>query len=302
MKVFVTGASGHIGSVVVPELLKAGHHVVGLARSNQSAEKLRKAGVEVEHGSLEDLDSLKMATQAADGVIHLAFKHDLAFSGDMEGAAQADLKALKAFGEALAGTGKPLVGVGGTLMLVFANLGRTGLETDVLESGPRIDSENFVIGLAEKNVRSSVVRLAPTVHGPLDNVSGFMPTFIRIARERGVSAYVGEGANRWPAVHELDAASLFRLALESAPAGARLHGVGDQGIAFKDIAEMIGRQLDVPVTSISAQDATEHFRHLSTFAALDNPASSAVTQETLNWHPAHPGLIEDLREGDYFKV
>ncbi len=300
MKVFVTGASGHIGSVVVPELLKAGHQVVGLARSDQSAELLRKAGAEVQRGSLDDLDSLKIAAQAADGVIHLAFKHDLAFSGDMEGAAKADLKALKALGEALASTGKPLVGVGGTLMLAFANLGRTGLETDVLESGPRIDAENFVIGLAEKNVRSSVVRLAPTVHGPLDNA--FMPTFIRIAREKGVSAYIGEGANRWPAVHELDAACLFRLALEAAPAGTRLHGVGDQGIAFKDIAETIGRQLGVPVTSISARDATEHFSYLGTFAALDNPASSAATQATLNWHPTHPGLIEDLREGDYFKV
>src|SRR5450631_224901 len=169
MKVFVTGASGHIGSVVVPELLKAGHHVVGLARSNQSSEMLRKAGAEVHHGSLDDLDSLKRAAQAADGVMHLAFKHDLSFSGDMEGAAKADLKALEALSEALAGTGKPLVGVGGTLMLAFANLGRTGLETDVLESGPRIDAENFVIGLAEKNIRSSVVRLAPAVHGPLDN-------------------------------------------------------------------------------------------------------------------------------------
>jgi nucleoside-diphosphate-sugar epimerase len=302
MKVFVTGASGHIGSVVVPELLKAGHQVIGLTRSDQSAETLRKAGAEVHRGSLDDLDSLKRAAQAADGVIHLAFRHDLAFSGDMEGATKADLKALEAFGEALAGTGKPLVGVGGTLMLAYANLGRTGLETDVLESGPRIDAENFVIGLARKNVRSSVVRLAPTVHGPLDNTTGFMPTFIRIAREKGLSAYIDEGANRWPAVHELDAAYLFRLALEAAPAGTRLHGVGDQGIAFKEIAETIGHQLNVPVTSISAQDAIEHFSHLSTFAALDNPASSAATQATLNWHPAQPGLIEDLREGDYFKV
>jgi len=302
MKVFVTGASGHIGSVVVPELLKAGHHVVGLARSDQSAEMLRKAGAEVYRGSLDDLDSLKTAVQAADGVIHLAFKHDLAFSGDMEGAARADLQALEAFGEALADTGKPLVGVDGILILAFANLGRTGLETDVLESGPRVDAENFVIGLARKNVRSAVVRLAPTVHGPRDNTAGFMPTFIRIARAKGVSAYIGEGANRWPAVHELDAARLFRLALEAAPAGTRLHGVGDQGIAFKDIAETIGRQLDVPVTSISAQDAIEHFGHLSTFAALDNPASSAATQAMLHWHPAQPGLIADLREGDYFKV
>ncbi len=302
MKVFVTGASGHIGSVIVPELLKAGHHVVGLARSDKSAEMLRKAGAEVERGSLDDLDSLKAAAQAADGVIHLAFKVDLAFSGDMEGAAQADLKSLEAFGEALAGSGKPLVGVSGTLLLAFANLGRTVLETDVLKSGPRIDSENFVIGLAEKNVRSSVVRLAPTVHGPLDIAAAFMPTFIRIAREKGVSAYIGEGANRWPAVHELDAARLFRLALEAAPAGTRLHGVGDQGIAFKDIAETIGQQLGVPVISISIEDATEHFAHLSTFAALDNPTSSAITQAALNWHPVQPGLIEDLREGEYFKV
>lgn len=302
MKVFVTGASGHVGSVVVPELLKAGHRVVGLARSDQSAEKLRKAGAEVARGSLDDLDSLKRAAQAADGVIHLAFRHDLAFSGDMEGAGKADQRALEAFGEALAGTGKPLVGVGGTLMLAYANLGRAGRETDVLESGPRIDAENFVIGLAEKNVRSSVVRLAPTVHGPLDNTTGFIPTFIRIAREKGVSAYIAEGANRWPAVHELDAASLFRLALEAAPAGTRLHGVGDQGIAFKVIAETLGHQLNVPVISISVEDASTHFGHLSTFAALDNTASSAATQATLNWHPVHPGLIEDLREGAYFNV
>ncbi len=300
MKIFVTGASGHVGTVVVAELLGAGHEVIGLARSEQAAELLVKAGAKAQRGSLDDMESLTTGGRAADGVIHLAFKHDIAFSGNMVGAAEADLQALNTLAKALEGTGKPLVGVSGTLIYAAANPGQTITETDVLPAGPRIDSENFVIGLAAKNIRSSVVRLAPTVHGPLDNAVGFIPGFIRIAREKGFSAYIGDGSNRWPAVHELDAGRLFRLAVEDAPAGSRLHAVQDEGVAFKDIAEAIGNKLNIPVRGVSMDEAQEHFGYMAYFASVDNPSSSRITRELLKWEPVQPGLIADLHEGHYF--
>jgi nucleoside-diphosphate-sugar epimerase len=300
MRVFVTGASGHIGSAVVPELLAAGHQVVGLARSDGSAEALASAGAEVRRGDLDDLDGLREAAAAADGVIHLAFKHEAMRSGDFPGAVGADLRAIEAISAALDGSGKPFVSTSGTLMLTFAGItGRAGTEEDVLEAGPRIDAENTVVALAGRGVRSSVVRLPPLVHSTLDH-HGFGPTLIGIARETGVAGYVGDGANRWPAVHTLDAARAYRLALESAPAGSRLHAVADEGVPFRDIAEVIGRKLGVPSASIAAEDANEHFSFLGAFVSLDNPVSSELTRQLLGWEPTRPGLIEDIDDGHYF--
>ena len=293
MRVFVTGASGHIGSALVPELLAAGHKVVGLARSDQSAAALAAAGADVYRGELDDPDGLAEAAAAADGVIHLAFKHE-AVRAD---AVASDLRAVGTFADVLAGTGKPLVGTSGTLML--AGLGRTGTEADVLGAGPRIDAENAAIALADRGVRSSVVRLPPTVHSSLDH-HGFVPALIAIAREKGVVGYVGDGSNRWPAGHTLDAARLYRLALEAAPAGSRLHAVGDEGVPFGEIAAVIGRHLNLPAVSIAPEQASAHFGFLGSLVSLDNPTSSARTQELLDWKPTHPGLIEDLGQGHYF--
>jgi nucleoside-diphosphate-sugar epimerase len=301
MRVLVTGASGHIGSAVVPELLQAGHQVIGLARSDRSAAALETAGAEVRRGDLDDLDGLREAAAAADGVIHLAFKHEAMQSGDFLGAVDADLRAIEAIGAGLEGSGKPFVSTSGTLMLTFGGItGRPGTEEDALESGPRIDAENTVIALADRGVRSSAIRLPPLVHSSLDH-HGFGPTLIGIARAKGVAGYVGDGANRWPAVHTLDAARAYRLALEAAPGGSRLHAVADDGVAFRDIAAVIGRQLGLPTASIAAQDAAEHFSFLGAFVALDNPVSSTLTRRRLGWEPTHPGLLDDLDAGHYFE-
>ena len=301
MRVFVTGASGHIGSAVVPELQSAGHHVVALARSDASADALIAAGVEVCLGSLEDVNVLREATANSDGVIHLAFKHEAMRAGDFAGAIEADLRAIEAIGDALVDTGKPFVTTSGTLLLSFAGLGRVGTEADALPGGPRIDAENVVVALAQRGVRSSVIRLPPTVHSTLDS-HGYIPTLIAVARAKGVAAYVGDGSNRWPAGHTLDAARLYRIALERAPAGSRLHAVGDDGIEFRDIAAVIGRHLNVPVVSVDPADATAHFGFLGPFVSLDNPTSSKETQTLLGWHPSNPGLIDDLEQGHYFAI
>lgn len=301
MRVFVTGASGHIGSALVPELQQAGHQVLGLARSDRSAEALAAAGAEVWRGDLDDLDGLREAAVTTDGVVHLAFKHDLMGAGDVAGAAAADYAAIQALASALEGTGKPLVISSGTLMLREAGVtGRAGTEADYAPSGPRVDAENFVIGLADRGVRSSAVRLPPIVHSSLDH-HGFAHILIAIARQTGASAYVGDGANRWPSVHTLDAARVYRLALEIAPAGTRLHAVADEGIPFRDIAAAIGRGLGVPATSISAAQAAERFAFLGALVGVDNPASSEVTRKLLGWEPEHPGLIADLAQGHYFE-
>ncbi len=306
MRVFVTGASGWIGSAVVPELIGAGHQVIGLARSDASAAALAAAGVQVRRGTLDDLDGLRSAAAASDGVIHLAFKHDIAFSGDFQGAADADRRAVETFGEALAGSDRPFVIASGTLGL---SPGRVATEQDghgpdpaaaAWGGGPRtrLATAELVLSLASRNVRSSVVRLPPTNHGEGDN--GFMATLVGIARDKGVSGYIGDGTNRWPAVHRLDSAHLFRLALEQAPAGSTLHAVADEGVPIRDIAEVIGRHLNLPVVSIAPGDAAGHFTWLAGFLAADSPASSALTRELLGWHPTQPGLIDDLDKGHYF--
>jgi nucleoside-diphosphate-sugar epimerase len=297
MRVFVTGASGHIGSAVIPELVRGGHEVVGLARSDTSAAALRGQGVEVQRGDLDDVDTLRDAAAAADGVIHLAFKHDF---GEYLEAAATDLRAVEAMGAALEGSGKPFVVTSGTLLLARAVPGRLGTERDTADAGPRVDSENAAVALAERGMRSSVVRLPPLVHSALDH-HGFAHWLINIAREKAVSAYVGDGSNRWPALHTLDAARLYRLALEAAPPGSRLHGVGDEGVPIREIADVIGCHLNVPVVSIPVQDAVEHFGFLGQLITLDNPTSNSETQSLLGWRPSEPGLIEDLDMGHYFE-
>ncbi len=300
MRVFVTGASGHIGSALVPELLGHGHQVVGLARSDRSAAALEAAGAEAWRGDLDDLDGLHAAATAADGVVHLAFKHEAMATGDYLGAIADDLKAIEAMGAALEGTGKPFVGTGGTMMLALGGIkGRPGTEQDAVTGGPRVDAENTVTGFAERGIRSSIIRLSPIVHSSLDH-HGFTHQLIGIARAKGVSGYVADGANRWPAVHTLDAARLYLLALESAPAGSRLHGVADEGVPFRDIAAVIGSRLGLPVESVEPQDAGEHFGFLGMLVGLDNPTSNAFTRELLGWEPAREGLIEDLTHGHYF--
>lgn len=296
MHVFVTGATGHIGSAVVSELLEAGHRVTGLARSDAGVAALQAAGATPRRGDLDDLDGLRDAAAASDGVIHLAFKHDF---DDFAGAAETDLRAVGAMGEALVGSDRPFVSTSGSLLLALLGQGGgVATEQDTVPSGPRVDSENAVIALAERGVRSSVIRLAPLVHSDLDH-HGFAHHLINVARDTGVSGYLGDGANRWPGVHTLDAARLYRLALENAPAGTRLHGVADEGVPFRDIAAVIGRHLDVPTRSIAAENAG-HFGFLALFAALDNPTSNALTQKIVDWHPEGPGLLEDLDAGHYF--
>jgi nucleoside-diphosphate-sugar epimerase len=301
MRIFVTGASGHVGSALVPELLAAGHQVLGLARSDSSADKLTVAGAEVVRGSLDDLDVLAKAARDSGGVIHLGFKHDLVYAGDMEGAAVADSKAIKAMGTALEGSNKPFVGIGGTLMLAMMGINdRPGTETDFAPEGiPAASRENDVIAFADKSVRASVVRFAPVVHSELDK-QGFVPALIRFAKQKGSAAYIGDGTNRWPAVNTHDGATLLRLAVESAPAGTRLHGVAESGIAFKEIAETIGKNLGLPVTSVTAEQAPGYLNFLAMFAAADNPVSNDLTRERFGWQPEGVGLIEDLNQGDYF--
>ncbi|HEX4563363.1 MAG TPA: SDR family oxidoreductase [Solirubrobacteraceae bacterium] len=294
MRVFLTGASGFIGSAIVPELTGAGHEVVGLARSDASAAAIAAAGAEVHRGELEDLDGLRAAAAASDGVIHTAFIHDFS---RMQDAGRVDLRAVETFGAALEGSGRPLV-------IAAGGPGRAATERDepvASAAGSHRDpAERRALALAERGVRSSVVRLSPSVHGEGDH--GFVPMLIAIARGEGVSAYIGDGSNRWPAVHRLDAANLFRLALEAAPAGSALHGVADEGVPTRAIAEVIGRHLGVPVVSISREEADGHFGFLGAFFSLDMAASSVITREMLGWKPTRPGLIEDLEAGHYFAV
>jgi nucleoside-diphosphate-sugar epimerase len=296
MRVFVTGATGWVGSAVVRELLDTGHHVLGLARSDAGAASVQAAGAEVHRGDLNDLDSLRSGAAASDGVIHTAYDH--AFT-DYAAAAALDRQVILALGEALAGSNRPLIITEG----VQRNApGQVGTEDSVPPPGSfgrmRFESEEAAVSFVERGVRVAVVRFPPTVHGRGDH--GFVSILVNIARTKGVSAYPGDGSNRWAAVHRLDAAHLHCLALQSAPAGARLNGVAEEGVPVRQIAEVIGRHLDVPVTSISPEKATEHFGFLGALFAQDLPASSARTQTLLGWHPVRPGLIADLDEGHYF--
>jgi nucleoside-diphosphate-sugar epimerase len=296
MRVFVTGASGFIGSAVVRELIDAGHQVTGLARSDEAAASVAAAGAAVHRGSLDDLDSLRSGAAASDGVVHTGYNHDFS---NIPAAAQTDRRVIEALGDTLAGSGRPLVVASG---IPFIGPGRVITEDDAApESGPhpRV-SEQVAIPFAGRGVRVSVVRLPPSVHGEGDH--GFVPILIGIARDKGASAYVGDGSNHWPAVHRLDAARLFRLALEAAPAGARLNGVGDEGVPFRDIAGVIGRHLNLPVTAIAREQAESHFGWFALFASIDVQATPALTSKQLDWHPVQPGLIADLEEGHYFQA
>ena len=298
MRVFLTGASGFIGSAILADLLAAGHEVVGLVRSDAAAELLAAAGGEPRRGDLEDLDGLREAAAAADGVIHTAFVHDFS---NIQASGPIDLRAVETIGAALAGSDRPFVMTTGTGLLAP---GRVATERDASELGGaasyRAPSEHAALALAEDGVRSSVVRPAPSVHGKGDH--GFVPMIIEAARQTGSAAYVGDGANRWPAVHRLDAARLYRLALEKAPAGSVLHAIGEEGIPIREVAEVIGRHLGMPARSVTVEEAQEGMPpFLAAFLSFDIPASSALTQELLSWHPTHPGLIEDLDQGHYFE-
>jgi nucleoside-diphosphate-sugar epimerase len=325
MRVFVTGATGFVGCAVVKELIGAGHDVTALARSEESAAKLRAKGITPHLGNIDDLESLRSAAAAADGVIHLAFMHGLSqiplakrlrvllgglptgiVSRFLETAAEADRQAINALGGALKGSGRPLVTTFGAMGLADRTQRalRPATENDAPASGSpgiaRAKTEELVEGWASLGVRASMIRLAPSVHGDFD--TGFVPQVIAAARKKGVSAYVEDGANRWGAVHRNDAARLFRLALERGVAGARYHGVAETGIAFRTIAEVIGRKLDVPVVSISTKAAAKQFSFLAPFIIADNPASSEITRAQLGWQPTQQGLIEDLEHGRYFEA
>ena len=297
MRVFVTGATGFIGSAIVTDLLAHGHRVLGLARSDKSAAALAKVGAEAHRGALDDSDTLRRGAAACDGVIHTAFIHDFA---DYAGAGETDRQAVEALGGALEGSGKPFVITSGITVLTPGTLATEDAATDPTSpSAIRIPSEEAMIALASRGVRTSIVRLPTSVHGDGDHA--FVPAMIAAARKAGVSAYVGDGTNRWPAVHRLDAVDLYRLALEKAPAGSALHGVGDEGVPVRAIAEVIGRRLNVPVKSITADAAKTHFDWLAYFTSVDAPASSALTQTRLGWQPTRPGLLADLDRDAYFE-
>jgi nucleoside-diphosphate-sugar epimerase len=311
MHVFVTGGTGHIGSYIIPELIAAGHEVTGLARSDTAAAAVSALGAKVRRGDLEDLEGLKEAAADSDGVIHVAHRQDLLPSGGIDAVAAAELQIMLAYGEALAGTGKPLVAAASIGSPGWENLGRPATEEDpALPGGDQYKGtlrvrnvvETTVVGLAERGVRSSIVRIPPIAHGTTDN-AGFLPLLIGLAKEKGVIGYPGDGANLWPAVHGRDLASLFRLALEKGPAGKTWHGIESEGIRFRDIAEAIGSRLGMPAVSIPADVLMlpGYFGFLANLVTLDLPASNLITRQILGWEPAQPSLLADLDNGHYFR-
>ncbi|QKV96033.1 SDR family oxidoreductase [Streptomyces sp. NA02950] len=291
MRVLVTGASGHIASAVVPELIQAGHEVVGLARSDASAATVQALGAEVRRGDLDDLDGLRAAAADADAVIHLAFNHDAIAAGKFADAVAADLAVVQTLGDALAGTGKALIGIG---------LTRTGhaKRDAAIDANPRSAVARAIATFTERDVRAVLVAIPPVTHSTRDK-TGFIPTLIKIARDTGVSGYIGDGANRWPAAHVLDVGHLYRLALEKAPAGSQLYAATEEGITVREIAETIGRHFNVPAVSIPAEQAADHFK-VFPFITLDITMPNADTRQLLDWEPVHPGLIADLEDGHYF--
>jgi nucleoside-diphosphate-sugar epimerase len=295
MRVFVTGATGFIGSAIVQELINAGHQVLGLARSDAGAKSLTAAGAQVHRGDLEDLESLRSGAATADGVIHTAFIHDFSkFAANCE----IDKHAIEALGSVLAGSDRPLVVTSGTALLTPGRLATEDTAPPAEHPTiPRV-SEQAAFALTERGVRTSIIRLPPSVHGEGDH--GFVPLVIGIAREKGAAAYINEGLNHWPAVHRLDAALLYRLVLEQGSAGARYHAIAEEGVPFREIAEVIGRRLSVPVVSKTPEEAKDYFGWFAHFAAIDNLASSQRTRETLGWQPKQPGLIADLDNPRYF--
>jgi nucleoside-diphosphate-sugar epimerase len=294
MRIFVTGATGFIGSAIVKELIDAGYEVLGLARSDKGAASLARAGAKVHRGSLEDLESLRSGAAASDAVIHTAFIHDFNNYGP---AVEADRRAIETIGTALERSGRPMIVTSGLALLAP---GRLATEEDAPSPDFPRKSEQTAIEFASRGVRASVVRLPFSVHGDGDH--GFVPRLIQVAREKGISAYIGDGLNRWPAVHRLDAARLYRLVLEMGSTGGRYHGIGDEGVPTREIAEVIGRRLDVPVVSKSQEQAADHFGWIGMFFGMGVSVSSSLTTERLGWRPTHVGLIEDLENGSYFKT
>ena len=293
MRIFMTGAPGFIGSALIPQLIQAGHQVLGLTRSEAGAETLRALGAEVKYGNIEDLDSLRDGTAQSDGVIHLAFNHD--FSQFEKNAAD-DRKAIEAMGEVLVGSNRPFVITSGTGIAANVDGKSSTEESPVLIWIPRAAAETLMQELAARGVVTSVVRL-PQVHDT--RKQGLVPYVTAVAREKGVSAYIGDGSNRWPAAHVSDVARLYRLAFEKAEAGAVYHAVGEEGVSMKAIAEALGRGLKVPVVSIKPEETDAHFGWLGRFAGHNMPSSSTLTQQKLNWKPTGPGLIADLDGMDY---